>query len=124
MTFLNWYFIKQNSIKVNYGLKNFSTLISLSSTTNANGDHSRIGILLCGHGSRDPKAVREFQALVGKLKSRMPSIPFEYGFLEFNQPIIRIALDNKFRQIYDGIFLFLFITNIPAYSIASLVNSF
>ena len=32
--------------------------------------------------------------------------------------IIRIALDNKFRQVYDGIFKFLFFTNILIFSIA------
>ena len=49
---------------------------------------------MCGHGSRDPKALKEFEDLVEKLKIRMPKIPFEYGFLEFNRPIIRKALDN------------------------------
>ncbi len=38
--------------------------------------------------------------------------------------IIRVALDNKFRQIYDGTFRLLFITSILAFSVASLVDSF
>jgi len=38
--------------------------------------------------------------------------------------LIRVALDNKFRQIYDGTFKLLFITSILTFSIASLVNSF
>ena len=38
--------------------------------------------------------------------------------------IIRVALDNKFRQIYDGIFKLIFITSILTFSIASLVDSF
>ncbi len=53
-----------------------------------------MGILLCGHGSRDPKAVKEFIDLVDKIKSRLPNIPVAYGFLEFNRPIIRTALDQ------------------------------
>ena len=38
--------------------------------------------------------------------------------------IIRIALGNKFRQIYDGIFKLIFVTSILTFFIASLVNSF
>ena len=38
--------------------------------------------------------------------------------------IIRIALDNKFKQVYDGTFKLLFITSILTFSLASLVNSF
>ncbi len=38
--------------------------------------------------------------------------------------IIRVALDNRFRQVYDGTFKLLFITSIFTFSIASLVNSF
>ena len=55
---------------------------------------SNIGILLCGHGSRDPQAVKEFINVVNKIKSRIPNIPVTYGFLEFNRPIISVALDQ------------------------------
>ena len=55
---------------------------------------SNIGILLCGHGSRDPQAVKEFINVVDKIKSRIPSIPIAFGFLEFNRPIISAALDQ------------------------------
>ena len=55
---------------------------------------SNIGILLCGHGSRDPQAVKEFINVVNKIKSRIPDIPVEFGFLEFNRPIISEALDQ------------------------------
>ncbi len=55
---------------------------------------SNIGILLCGHGSRDPQAVKEFIHVVNKIKSRIPDIPVEFGFLEFNRPIISEALDQ------------------------------
>tara|TARA_Y100001968_G_scaffold321770_1_gene356735 strand:+ start:53 stop:1108 length:1056 start_codon:yes stop_codon:yes gene_type:complete len=53
-----------------------------------------IGILICGHGSRDPKAVIEFKNVVEKIKSRIPKIPVVFGFLEFNRPIISAALDQ------------------------------
>jgi len=55
---------------------------------------SNIGIVLCGHGSRDPQAVREFINVVDKIKSRIPNIPVVFGFLEFNRPIISEALDQ------------------------------
>ena len=38
--------------------------------------------------------------------------------------IIKLASDNKFRQIYDGTFKMIFITSILTFSIASLVDSF
>ena len=37
--------------------------------------------------------------------------------------IIRVALDDNFRQVYDGTFKLLFVTSIFTYSIASLMNS-
>ena len=55
---------------------------------------SNIGIVLCGHGSRDPKAVEEFISVVEKIKARITNIPVSYGFLEFNRPIISEALDQ------------------------------
>ena len=55
---------------------------------------SNIGILLCGHGSRDPQAVKEFINVVDKIKLRIPNIPVAFGFLEFNRPIISAALDQ------------------------------
>ncbi len=53
-----------------------------------------MGILLCGHGSRDPRAVEEFINVVNKIKFRLPTIPVAFGFLEFNRPIISEALDE------------------------------
>ena len=44
--------------------------------------------------------------------------------MKISTNIIRIALDNKFRQAYDGTFKLLFITSIFTFSIASLVDSF
>jgi len=38
--------------------------------------------------------------------------------------IIKVALDNKLRQVYDETFKLLFIISIFTFSIASLVNSF
>ena len=68
--------------------------VLISSATNTYKYPSNIGILLCGHGSRDPKAIKEFINVVDKIKSRIPNIPVAFGFLEFNRPIIVAALDE------------------------------
>jgi sirohydrochlorin cobaltochelatase len=53
-----------------------------------------IGVMLCGHGSRDDDAVREFQTLAAHLKHRLTQFKVESGFLEFARPIIRDGLDK------------------------------
>jgi sirohydrochlorin cobaltochelatase len=54
----------------------------------------KIGVMLCGHGSRDLKAVQEFAVLSQHLRKRLPQYPVEYGYLEFATPIIRDGLDK------------------------------
>lgn len=51
------------------------------------------GVMLCGHGSRDVDAVREFQAMAAALGRRLPDYPVESGFLEFARPVIREGLE-------------------------------
>ena len=53
-----------------------------------------IGVMVCGHGSRDVDAIEEFQHLVRGLARRLPEHPLESGFLEFARPIIREGLDR------------------------------
>jgi sirohydrochlorin cobaltochelatase len=55
---------------------------------------SKLGVMICGHGSRDPGAVREFGALVRGVAERLPRYPVESGFLEFARPVIRDGLDR------------------------------
>jgi sirohydrochlorin cobaltochelatase len=54
----------------------------------------RLGIMVCGHGSRDVRAVEEFAGLVRALAGRLPDLPVESGFLEFARPILREGLDR------------------------------
>ena len=53
---------------------------------------SETAVLLCGHGSRDPEAVGEFEeaaaALRARLASLMPTGDFATGYLEFARPTI------------------------------------
>jgi sirohydrochlorin cobaltochelatase len=53
-----------------------------------------IGVMVCGHGSRDPRAIQEFAALAATLEMRFPGWPVEHGYLEFARPVIRAGLDR------------------------------
>ena len=50
------------------------------------------GVLICGHGSRDEEAVREFELLGAALRPRFPDYDFATGYLEFARPNIRDGL--------------------------------
>src|SRR5438309_5753937 len=54
----------------------------------------KIGVMVCGHGSRDVEAITEFQAVAAGIAQRLPQYPVESGFLEFARPIIRDGLDK------------------------------
>jgi sirohydrochlorin cobaltochelatase len=58
----------------------------------------RIGVMLCGHGSRDGDAVAEFAVLARHLRARLGQYPVDYGYLEFATPIIRDGLDRLKAQ--------------------------
>ena len=54
----------------------------------------KIGVMVCGHGSRDVEAIREFEAVARGIRERLPQYDVESGFLEFAQPVIREGLDK------------------------------
>ncbi|MBL4813777.1 MAG: sirohydrochlorin chelatase [Rhodobacteraceae bacterium] len=64
----------------------------------------KLGIMLCGHGSRSAAAVDEFRAFAEALPQALPqaaleaaggaAIAVEYGYLEFANPLIRDGLDK------------------------------
>ena len=56
--------------------------------------NEQLGIMVCGHGSRDDGAVEEFQSVARGLRERIPQYPVKWGFLEFASPIIRDGLDE------------------------------
>jgi sirohydrochlorin cobaltochelatase len=49
-------------------------------------------VLLCGHGSRDPQAIEEFELAAAALRPRLPEFDFATGYLEFARPTIRDGL--------------------------------
>ena len=59
---------------------------------------NKTGVMICGHGSRNVRAVEEFASLQSSLAARLPEYTVEYGFLEFAKPIIRDGLD-KLRDL-------------------------
>lgn len=63
----------------------------------------KLGIMVCGHGSRSIEATEEFSQLVDGLKERFPQYLLDYGFLEFATPIIHDGLENLRSQGVDHI---------------------
>lgn len=57
----------------------------------------KLGVMVCGHGSRDIEAISEFEAVARGIRERLPQYDVESGFLEFATPIIRTGLD-KLRE--------------------------
>jgi len=57
-----------------------------------------IGVMICGHGSRNRLAVEEFARLAEGLRPLLPQVPVEYGYLEFARPILRDGLDRLREQ--------------------------
>jgi len=62
------------------------------------------GIMVCGHGSRDKDAEREFGRVAEGLKKRFPDMPVEYGFLEFSAPNIHMGLNSLLEQGVEDIY--------------------
>ena len=59
----------------------------------------KIGVMICGHGSRSQSAVDEFATLAQKLPALLPfDWPVEYGYLEFANPVLRDGLDSLREQ--------------------------
>jgi len=63
-----------------------------------NQENVKKGIMICGHGSRDKDAEREFGLVATGLKKRFPDLPVEYGFLEFSAPNIHMGLNRLVEQ--------------------------
>ena len=70
-----------------------ASVAPLSQVLPRQGPHGPLGVLICGHGSRNRLAVAEFAALADKLRQRLNPVPLEYGYLEFARPILREGLD-------------------------------
>ena len=60
--------------------------------------NGKLGIMVCGHGSRNVNAMTQFARVADGMKVRFPDIPVEYGYLEFANPVIHSGLDSLREQ--------------------------
>ena len=86
-----------------------------------------IGVMVCGHGSRDEQAITEFDSVAAGIRERLPRYDVESGFLEFATPVIREGLD-KLRARGNGLCLavpgMLFAAGHAKNDIPSVLNTF
>ena len=64
---------------------------------------TKTGVMVCGHGSRDADAMREFQLVAAGIRERLPQYEIESGYLEFARPMIREGLDALAARGIDRI---------------------
>ena len=62
------------------------------------GPDGPLGVLVCGHGSRNRLAVGEFASLAEQLRQMLAPVPVAHGYLEFARPILRDGLEDLGRQ--------------------------
>jgi sirohydrochlorin cobaltochelatase len=58
------------------------------------GPKGPLGVLVCGHGSRNRLAVGEFASLAEQLRRVLAPVPVAHGYLEFARPILRDGLEE------------------------------
>ena len=85
------------------------------------------GVMLCGHGSRNVNAAKQFEQLADALRERLPDVPVEHGFLEFCNPVIHAGLDRlRERGVRDVLAVpgMLFAAGHAKNDIPSVLNSY
>lgn len=80
--------------KVNHSIPDINSLAEVS----VKGSDERLGVLICGHGSRNRLAVDEFAQMVEALRPHLSPMPVEHGYLEFARPILRDGLESLREQ--------------------------
>jgi sirohydrochlorin cobaltochelatase len=56
------------------------------------------GIILFGHGARNPEYIEPFRRIRAVVAARQPEIPVEIGFLELTQPPLEASIEELVRQ--------------------------
>lgn len=67
------------------------------------------GLLIVGHGSRDPSANVEFEALVAAYRVARPDIEVAHGYVELARPSLSTALGNLAQRTNSVVVLPLFL---------------
>ena len=73
----------------NYVINKLTKLDNINSKFNKD-----TGILICGHGSRNKLAIKEFEELTSLIQEKFPDIMVVYGFLEFAKPSLIDGLER------------------------------
>jgi sirohydrochlorin cobaltochelatase len=60
----------------------------------------RSAVILCGHGTRDPDGVAQFEAFAAALGARHPGRAIAHGYLELSEPSFGAAIGALYR---DGV---------------------
>lgn len=69
----------------------------------------KTGLLIVGHGSRDPSANVEFEAVVAAYRSTRPDIEVAHGYVELARPSLATALRDLAQQVDSIVVLPLFL---------------
>lgn len=69
----------------------------------------RRGVLILGHGSRDPEANVTFEALVREYQARRPDLALGHGYVELAEPSLAAALRELARTCDEVVVLPLFL---------------
>jgi sirohydrochlorin cobaltochelatase len=68
--------------------------VSIESKNGTSGNGTSPALLIVGHGTRDPRGVKEFHELMALVRERNPSLPLEGGFIELSRPPISECVDR------------------------------
>ncbi|CAK0752814.1 sirohydrochlorin cobaltochelatase [uncultured Gammaproteobacteria bacterium] len=62
------------------------------------GVSDRVGIVLCGHGTRHADGAREFKFVADGVRAALPAYTVSHGFLELSDPLLPEALETLYAQ--------------------------
>lgn len=56
------------------------------------------GIILFGHGARNPEYIQPFKRIKAVVEGKQPGVPVEIGFLELTQPPLEASVECLARR--------------------------
>lgn len=61
------------------------------------------GIILFGHGARNPEYIQPFRRIQAVVAAKQPQVPVEIGFLELTQPPLEASIECLARRGVDHV---------------------